>query len=84
MEMRHLAFKAGVKRMLSLPEMQQRAGNVIAARDAGLNLQAWRPKLLEDVTQENVDIITQDKCARWYNHAQTYLPRCIARQQVDG
>ena len=51
--------------------MQQRAGNVIAARYAGLNLQAWRARLLEEVSQENVDTITQDKCACWYNHAQT-------------
>ena len=79
-----MPLKADVERTLSLPEMQQRAGNVIAARDAGLDLQAWRAKLLEEVAQENVDIITQDKCARWYNHAQTYLPRCIARQQIDG
>ncbi|XP_072026793.1 uncharacterized protein [Amphiura filiformis] len=83
-EMCHSAFKAGVKRSLSLPEMQQRVGDATAAREAGLNLQAWRAQLLEEVAQENVDVITPDKCARWYNHAQTYLARSIARQPIDG
>ena len=79
----HSAFKAGVKRTLSLPEMQQRAGNVIAARDAGLILQAWRARLFEEVAQENVDIITQDKCACWYNHAQTYISSSLHNQTAN-
>ena len=84
MEMAHSAFKAAVKRTLALPEWQQRVGDNNAAAEAGLNLQAWRARLVEEVAQQHIDVITQEKCARWYNHAQTYLPRCIARQEIDG
>jgi transposase len=83
-EMAHSAFKAGVKRALSLPAMQNRVGDRDAATEAGLNMQGWRARLLEEVAAENVDIITPEKCHRWYNHAQTYLPRCIGRQVIDG
>lgn len=83
-EMAHSAFKAGVKQTLALPAWQARVGDVAAAREAGINLQGWRARLLEEVAQQHVDVITPEKCARWYNHAQTYLPRCIARQQIDG
>lgn len=83
-EMCHSAFKAGVKRTLALPNNQARFGDVNAAAEAGVNMQGWRARLLEEVAAENVDIITQAKCFQWYNHSQTYLPRCIARQQIDG
>ena len=83
-EMAHSAFKAAVKRTLSQPEWQARVGDLGEAREAGLNMQAWRATLLEEVAQQHVDVLTQEKCARWYNHAQTYLPRCIAHQEIDG
>lgn len=83
-EMAHSAFKAAVKRTLSQPEWQARVGDLEAAREAGLNMQAWRATLLEEVAQQQVDVLTPEKCAQWYNHAQTYLPRCITRQEIDG
>ena len=83
-EVAHSAFKAAVTRTLSLPQWQARVGDVAAAREAGVNLQAWRARCLQEVAEENIDVITPDKCARWYNHAQTYLTRCIARQETEG
>ena len=83
-EMCYSAFKAAVKRTLALPQWQERVGDVAAAAEVGVNMQWWRASLLEEVARQNADTITQEKCARWYNQAQTYLPRCIARQQIDG
>lgn len=83
-EMAHSSFKAGVKRTLALPAWQARVGDIAAARADGVNMQGWRARLLREAAQQNVDTITQEKCMRWYNHSQTYLPRCIGRQPIDG
>jgi len=83
-EMAHSAFKAAVKRNLALPGWQRRVGNRQAAQQAGVNLQQWRCDLLQEVALQNIDVITPAKCTQWYNHSQTYLPRCLARQEIDG
>lgn len=82
--MAHSAFKAGVKRMLGLPEWQQRMGDRAAAAQAGVNLQVWRSHRLQEIARLNVGEITHEKCTRWFNHSQTYLPRCLGRQEFDG
>ena len=83
-EMAHSAFKAAVKRMLAQPEWQRRFGNRRGAQEAGVNLQQWRCDILREAALQNIDAITPAKCTQWYNHSQTYLPRCLARQEIDG
>jgi hypothetical protein len=83
-EMAHSAFKAGVKRMLGLPEWQERFGDQAARAQAGVNLQVWRSRRLQEVAALNIGEVTPVKCTTWYNHSQTYLPRCLGRQDIDG
>ena len=83
-EMAHSAFKAGVKRTLGLPEWQERFGDQAAAVQAGVNLQVWRSLRLQEVAALNIGEVTPAKCTAWYNHSQTYLPRCLGRQVIDG
>ncbi|XP_072168667.1 uncharacterized protein [Diadema setosum] len=83
-EMAHSAFKAAIKRDLARPELQQRLGDRGAAQEAGVNLQEWRINLIQQAARRNTDAITQEKAIRWFNHTQTYLPRCLARQEIDG
>ena len=83
-EMAHSAFKAGVKRDLALPGWQRRVGDREAAHAAGMNLQEWRCDCLMEGAQENIGEITPKKCSRWYNNCQTYMPQCLARQEIDG
>ena len=83
-EMAHSAFKAAVKRDLGRPEMQQRIGDREAAREAGDNVQQWRSRQLTTVAQRNIDAITQEKCSHWYRHSQRYMPRCLAREIING
>ena len=80
--MAHSTFKAAVKHTLGLPEWQQHIGDRQAAR--GMNMQQWRCDLLHEAAVQNVDAITQAKCMQWYNHTQTYMPICLACQQIDG
>jgi transposase len=83
-EMAHSCLKAGCKRTLGLPEWQRRVGDRQAAAAAGSTMQRWRARLMVEVAQDNIDLITPDKCLRWFNHTQTYLPRCMARQAIEG
>lgn len=83
-EMAHSCLKAGIKRTLAQPGWQQRVGDHQAAADEGLNMQAWRARLLVEAAQENIDVLTPEKCTRWFNHSQTYLARCLAREEIDG
>ena len=83
-EMARSAFKAAIKRDLARPEWQQRVADREAAQEAGVNLQEWRVNLVQQAARRNTDAITQEKAIRWFNHTQTYLPRCLARQQIDG
>ena len=83
-EMARSDFKAGVKRTLGLPEWQDRFGDEAARIQAGMNLQVWRSNCLQEVAALNVGEVTPAKCIAWYNHSQTYLPRCLGRQIIDG
>ena len=83
-EMAHSSFKAGVKRDLALPEWQLRLGDREAAHNTGVNLQQWRGDLIQEVAQHNVGQITHENCVRWYNNSQTYIPRCLTRQNIEG
>ena len=83
-EMAHSSFKAGVKRDFALPIWQLRVGDREAAHNAGVNLQQWRGDLIQEVAQQNVGQITHENCVRWYNNSQTYMPRCLTRQNIEG
>ena len=82
----HAAFKAALKRILGRPEWQRRVGDREAAQEAGLNLQQWRRDIVQQAARMCVDVITQDKCSQWtrFRHTQIYIPRCLARDIIDG
>ena len=61
-EMAHSAFKAGVKRVLGLPEWQHRIGDQAAAAQEGVNLQVWRSTCLQEIARNNIGEITHEKC----------------------
>ena len=80
----HSAFKSRVKRDLARPEIQQAIGDREAAQQAGLTMERWRVDIVCRIARRNVDAITQQKCMGWYRRMQTYIPQCLARQQIDG
>ena len=69
---------------MALPEWQLPVWDRDAAHEAGLNLQQWRGDLIQELAQQNVGHITHERCVRWYNTSQTYMPRCLARQNIEG
>ena len=37
---------------------------------------------LRQLAEESLVLITAHKCARWYAHLQTYLPRCLQNEDI--
>ena len=80
----HSAFKAALKRILARPEWQRRVGDREAAEEAGVNMQQWRRDIVQQAARMCVDVITQDKYSQWLQHTQIHVPRCLAREVIEG
>ena len=78
------ALKAAIKADISRPEIQQQMNDRADARRQGIALGNYRTQLLLDALQRNVGTITAAKCGQWYRFMQTYIPRCINREEIQG
>lgn len=78
------SWKAAIKDRLSRPDQPELMMNSEEAGRQGLPLGEFRKTLLLRACNRNFHVITQPKCMQWYNHMQTYLPRCLNREEVNG
>lgn len=78
------SFKAAIKAHLSQPAQQRMMNNRNEARRQGIPLGEWRKQLLLRAATRNVNAITPQKAVQWYNRMQTYLPRCLNREHIQG
>ena len=78
------ALKAAMKADISRPEVQERMNNSNEARDRGVALGVYRNQLLLEALEQNITTITAGKCAQWYPFMQTYLPRCLNGEAIEG
>ena len=77
-------LKANIKAELARPAMQERFADRNAALQAHLPLGEYRKRLLVASAERNIGCITVAICAAWYRHMQSYLPRCLAREIIEG
>ena len=77
-------LKASIKADISRPAMQERFADRNAARNAHLPLGEYRRQLLVQTVERNIGFITIPKCVAWFRHMQTYIPRCLARENING
>ena len=78
------ALKAAIKTDISRPEVQARMGDRDEAIARGIPLGEFRTQLLLEALQRSIGTITPAKCTQWYRFMQTYLPRCINREVIEG
>ena len=83
-EQRISALKAAIKVDISRPQVQQQMNNREEARRQGNALGHHRTQLRLQALQRNVSIITPAKCGQWFRFMQTYLHRCLNREQIEG
>ena len=76
--------KAAMKAEISRPEQQEQMNNREKARRQGIALANFRTHLLLHTLQRNIGTITAAKCGQWYRLMQTYIPRCLNSEEIEG
>ena len=78
------ALKAATKADISRREIQVQMNDRAEARRQGLALGNYRTQLLLQALPRNISTITVAKCGQWFRLMQTYLPRCINNEAIEG
>ncbi|XP_067050270.1 uncharacterized protein [Acropora muricata] len=78
------ALKAAIKADIRRPEIQVQMNDRAEARRQGLALRNYCTQLLLQALQRNIRTITVAKCGQWFRFMQTYLPRCINNEAIEG
>ena len=77
-------LKAAIKADFSRPEIQRRMDDRDEARVRGIPLGEFRTQQLHEALHRNIDTITAAKSAQWYRFMETYLPKCLNREFIEG
>ena len=78
------ALKAELKAEISRPTVQQQLNDREEARRQGIPLREYRQQILLRIGRRNTDTITVTKCAQWFRFMQTYIPRCLNWEHIEG
>ena len=69
---------------ISRPQSQRRMDGRDEARVRGIPLGEFRTHQLHEALQRHFDTITAAKSTQWYCFMQTYLPKCLNREVIEG
>ena len=78
------SLKAVIKRGVSRPEIQTRMDDKAEVRCLGIQSGEIRTQLLPDAPQRCIGFITAAKANEWFRFMQTYLPRCLNGEDIEG
>ena len=78
------SLKAAIKADINRPEIQGQMNNREEARRQEIALDNYRTQLVLQALQRNFGTITAAKCGQWYRFMQTYLPRCLNSEEIEG
>lgn len=84
MEQSISSLNTAIKADISRPEIQEQMNNREEARRQGIALGNYRSQLLQQALQRNIRTITAAKCGQWFRFMQTYLPRCLNSEEIEG
>ena len=84
MEQAISSLKAAIKADISRPEIQREMNNGDEGRRQGIPLGHYLTQLLTEALHRNDGTITVAKCMQWFRFMQTYLPRCINGEVIEG
>ena len=84
MEQAISSLKAAIKGDISRPEIQTQMDNRAEVRRLGFPLGEMRTRLLLDALQRCIGVITAAKAYQWFRFMQTYLPRCLNGEEIEG
>ena len=78
------SLKAAIEGDVSRPENQARMDDRAEARRLGIPLGEMRTRLLLDALQRCIGVITAAKAYMWFRFMQSYLPRCLNGEEIEG
>ena len=78
------SLKAAIKGDVSRTEIQARMDDREEARRLGIPLGEMRTRLLLNALQRCIGVITAAKAYQWFRFMQTYLPRCLIGEEIEG
>ena len=78
------ALKAAIKADISRPDIQATIDDRDEVRQQDIPLGEYRQRILLEASLRNMNTITAAKCAGWYRFMQTYIPRCLNREHIEG
>ena len=73
-----------MKRHVSRPEIQARMDDRVEVRRLGILLGEMGTRLLPDALQRCIYVVTAAKANNWLRLMQTYLPRCLNGEEIEG
>ena len=65
-------------------ELIQEQDEQMNNRRQGIALGNFRTQLLLQALQRNIGTVTAAKCGQWYRFMQTYIPRCLNNEEIEG
>ena len=78
------ALKAAIKADISRPDILATIDDRDEVRRQGIPLGEYRQRILLEASQRNMNTTTAAKCAGWYKFMQTYVPRCLNCEHIEG
>ena len=78
------SLKAAIKRDVSRPEIQARMDDRAEIRRLGFQLEETRTRSLPDALRRCIGVITATTANKWLRFMQTYLPRCLNGEEIEG
>ena len=78
------SLKAAIKGDVSRPDIQARMDDRAEARHLGIPLGEMRTRLALDALQHCIGVTTAAKAYQWFRFMQTYLPRCLNGEEIEG
>ena len=84
MEQAISALKAELKADIARPEIQAQMNDRAQARRRGIPLGALRTQLLLEALQRCIGTVTAAKSGQWLRFMQTYMPRCLNGEEIQG
>ena len=84
MEQAISCLKAAIKADISRPESQTRMDDRDEGRVRGIPLGEIRTHQVHEALHRNFVTLTAAESVQWYRFMQTYLPKCLNREVIEG
>ena len=83
-DLKTIFFSTVLYTWIKCHEIQTRMDDRAEARRLDIPLEEMRTRLLLDALQRCIGVITAAKAYEWFRFMQTYLPRCLNGEEIEG